>query len=202
VLRVDARDRDAGGEAVALQELHEARVRQHVDRAARQDAAGHEPEPDQRGRCAVVRRTERDEALRAAVAAVVLDVVARDEPALRVSDDVEALEAVAPAHALDLRRDRRCELADGARVEPREEPAEIEAEHTEAVVAEAVLHHFPDVPRLEEAVQEEHGLLVVGEIPAAHDPVRAQVDLPDAPELIPGQVIRARGREPTGHASK
>ena len=81
-----------------------------------------------------MRRSKRNDRLDALVAAVTLHVLAGDQAALGVPDDVELLQAGAIADAFDLLGDHRGQIGRSPRVERAEQAAKVKAEHAEAVI--------------------------------------------------------------------
>jgi len=140
----------------------------------------------------VVRRAHGDEALCSPVSPVMLYVVSGHQPALGVSDHVKAIQPIPRTDALDLVGDQCREIRDGAGIETPEQAAQIETEDAVAVVTKAVLKDLPDIPCLEEAVQEEHGLWGLGKVALSNDTVSSQVHPANAAELVAQVAVDTR----------
>ena len=132
------------------------------------------------------------QALCTLVAAEVLDIVAGNDPALGVADNVEAFEARSGTNALQFLGDGCGELGDGPGVEPPQEAAQVKTEHAVSVVSKTVLHDLPHVSSLEESMQQQDGLVELSKVVPTNDSITAEVDPPDASELTSNDARQAQ----------
>jgi hypothetical protein len=146
----------------------------------------------------VVGRTQGNDGLHPWTAAKMLHVLPRDQAALAVPHDVEALEARSLADALQLVGYALREVLRPAGVEA-EQTAEVEREHAEAIEPEPILHHLPNVPRLEKPMQQQHGFCGIREVVPADDAVAAAVHAAKTAELVSERAPGAEGRSGLVH---
>ena len=185
--RVDAGQWNPGWKCVLPKQSDQCRTGEHLQWTSTDQATGHQADADGCRGGPVVWASKGDEALCALVAPEVLNVVPGDDSAFGVTHDVEAFQSGSGADTLQLVCNRGCEVRNGASVEAPEQATQIEAEHAIAVIAEAILHHFPDVSSLEETMEQKDRLIELCKVVSSYDAVPAKVDPTDAPELIPEQ---------------
>lgn len=201
VLQVRARlgiqpARGCGTNSVALavnrRELRFAREARVVELAEQRRAGAHlrqaldprEPECERGERRASMRCAERDQTLHASVAAELLDVIASDEAAFGVSDEIGG----DYAEGLELLSDAGGENVDRGSVEAAEETPEVEPEHAPSGAFELAREQNHQAGNAEETVKEDDWPVTRM---AVADPARrrrAERDQPPEVDRIPPAV--------------
>jgi hypothetical protein len=100
-----------------------------------------------------------------------------------VADDVQPAECVASGEGIKLVCNQSCRSVDRNSVVAPEPSGEIERHHSEAVVAEPIFHHVPDVPGLKEAVKQEDKLRMGRKVIVPSNKVAAEIDLTNTAQL-------------------